>query len=243
MRNIGLVGCGKIGAPVIRAVQAGEAGANTITHVLSRTAQSIDGLVTTTDAEAFLATPFDLVIDAATGHWLAEHGEQALRNTDVWTVNAGVLCDHDIRTRLEETGKQHGHRLRLLSGAIAGLDGVATACVDSAAQVVSSIDIASSEEPRTTLFEGSAVEASRQFPDSVNVAVAAAIGGPGLDKMTVKVMRPHVSEDRELSLSIESKFGEFEAVSRPRVVPGQVHTVSACIVAALLREDQVIWVG
>ena len=100
MRNIGLVGCGKIGAPVIRAVQAGEAGANTITHVLSRTAQSIDGLVTTTDAEGFLATPFDLVIDTANGQWLEEHGEQALRNTDVWTVNAGVLCDQDIRTRL-----------------------------------------------------------------------------------------------------------------------------------------------
>jgi aspartate dehydrogenase len=91
-------------------------------------------------------------------------------------------------------------------------------------------------------FSGSVREAALRFPDGVNVAVAAALAGPGLDRTRIDVMQPGPVPRHRLALTVRSRFGTTGAWSEPRVAPG-VHPVAACLIAALRRELQTVWAG
>lgn len=228
---------------MIDALQAGTAGAWTLVTVLSRTVKRVGQRETTTDPEAFFSQPVDLLIDLASPKVLQLYGERMLASTQCWTVNGAALADESLYHHLASVGREHGHRLRVLSGAIAGLDGVAAATVDEQAKVSVSIDLAPSQAPRELVFEGAAKQAAEQFPEHVNVGLAAALAGKGTRETQVEVVRPNVAEGRKLRLSIRSAHGTFETVSTPSVVPGQIHTVASSVIAALRQSDKTIWVG
>ena len=63
-KRVGLIGCGAIGRPVARAVLAGKAGAHALAAILARSARQLDGFAVTSDATAFLAGGYDLIIEA-----------------------------------------------------------------------------------------------------------------------------------------------------------------------------------
>jgi aspartate dehydrogenase len=172
---------------------------------------------------------------------LAMHGARALALADVWTVSGTALADDRLLRDLESVGRASGHRLRLVSGAIAGLDGVAAAAVDPSMRLTLKIDLPPGDAPPGPLFKGTVREAAQRFPDGVNVAVAAALAGPGLDGTTIEVSNPGAAKHR-LSLGAESRFGWLSTWSEPRLAPG-VHPVAACLNAALRRELQTVWVG
>lgn len=244
MKRIGVIGCGRIGGPVIEAIQAGNAGENTVVAVLAKHQHDLGGLVTLVDRDAFFKHSFDLIIDAATPDGLPDFGKQALQTADVWTVNAAALADAELYQSLESTARQYKNRLRVLSGAIAGLDGVAALAVDSDARVSAEISVAPSEEGQNILFQGTAREAAKHYPESVNAAVTASLAGAGLDKTEIKVVQPGANEERKLSLSAQSKYGQLNVTTVPVVRPDKrIHSVAASIIAALKREDKFIWVG
>ena len=91
-----------------------------------------------------------------------------------WTVNATPLAEEALARRLERAGQQHGHRLRILTGAMAGLDGEAAATVDDQAEVSDSTDFAPSQDPGECVFSGSAAAAAEHYPERVNVGATAA---------------------------------------------------------------------
>ena len=237
------MGCGMIGGPVIAALQQRQAGLWSLAAVLARSVRQVGDLQTTTNPETFFAQPADLIIDLAGPGALASFGERMLATAECWTVNAAALADVTLVERLHTAGRQNGHRLRVLTGAIGGLDGVAVASIDDDAEVLVSIDIAPSEQPRECLYSGTAAGAAKRYPEQVNVAVAAALAGPGIKKTSVEVHRPNLAEGREMRLSARGDHGTFKSVSAPRVVPGKIHTVASCVIAALRERDKTIWVG
>ena len=193
-------------------------------------------------ANDFFNKNYQIIIEAAGPQALAMHGARALAACDVWTASGAALADRALLDALTEAGKQSGHRLRLVAGAIAGLDGVAAACVDDDAQLDLAVDLPPSDAPRGVAFSGSVREAAMRFPDGVNVAVAAALAGPGLDRSRIDVMHPGPVPQHRLALTVRSRFGTTSAWSEPRVAPG-VHPVAACLIAALRRELQTVWAG
>jgi aspartate dehydrogenase len=244
MKRIGVMGCGRIGGPVIHAIQAGEVGDTSLVAVLARQERSLGNIEASTDPENFFKHEFDLIIDTSTPEGFRLHAIQALQAAEVWTVNGGVLADNELFQSLEQTGRAQGHRLRLLTGAIAGLDGVSCLSVDEEANITAEVCVAPSESGRKVLFTGSARDAARQFPESVNVAVATGLAGTGLDRTQVEVVQPGLDEPRQLGLSGQSKFGQINVTSAPIVRPDKgIHMVAACIIAALRNEEQIIWVG
>ena len=244
MRRVGIIGAGSIATPVIRALSDGTAGAWRLAAVLAREARTINGIEVLDDVDTFLGSPIDLVIEAAGPKALSEWGVRALAIADVWTVSGVALADRALETALATAATASRHRLRLATGAIAGLDGVATAAVDPGARLHITISVAPTEQPRMVLFSGSVRDAAQRFPDGVNVAIAAALAGPGLDAATLDVVRPGPGEAREIRLVVESRYGRFETVSHPRVDPAAgVHTVAANLIAALRRCDRPVWVG
>jgi aspartate dehydrogenase len=130
----------------------------------------------------------------------------------------------------------------VLHGAIAALDGVSAASVDPQAQLHLTIELPPNGDAPSLLFSGSVRDASLRYANSVNVAAAAALAGPGLDAARIDVRRAPPGVMQTLSLAVDSRYGTHAASSQPRVAPG-VHPVAACIVAALRRESAWLWAG
>ena len=73
-----------------------------------------------------------------------------------------------------------------------------------------------------------------RFPEGVNVVIAAALAGPGLDATHVRVMRPpRECAGRTMGFTARSRVGVFELVVRPRVICAEdIHTVESARNAA-----------
>jgi aspartate dehydrogenase len=238
-RRIGLIGLGAIGRIVAGAVDSGKAGDWRIDAVLTRSLPRPARAGHVADPAAFFPVPVDLYIECAGPAALASLGEEALRRADVWSVSGAALADTALSKKLEAVGRASGHRLRLVSGAIGGLDALqAFACAPGLAVEVSvaAPDLA---EP----FEAAAVEAARLLPNGVNVAVAAALAGAGLERTRVRLARGPGNE-RELTLSARGALGSLRTALRPVTDPSNdLHIVASSLIAALRQADQTIWVG
>lgn len=242
VRRFALIGHGRIGAAVVQAWEGGELPGWELAAVLVRTRPAAAPPWLHTDPACLRDSIPDVIIDAAGPEALAAHAEAALAVAPLWTVSAVALADPALCARLEAAVRASGHRLRVLPGAIAGLDGVAMAATDPQARLHLEIELLPDPQPAQELFHGSVREAARRFPHSVNVAAAAAWAGPGLDASTVRVRRPGPVPAHRLALEAQSRYGRVRAEAQPRVAPG-VHPVAASIVAALRQALRPIWVG
>ena len=243
-RRFGLIGCGRIGRPIVDAWLAGELPGWTLGGVLTRANREFGTLRAVGDVDTFLASGYDLIIECAGPGALAEHGVRALRHADVWSTSSAALADTSLFQALLDAGGTAGHRLRIVGGAIAGLDGVAMCSVDPDALLHLDVDLPPAAGPRAQVFKGTVRDAARRYPDSVNVAVAAALAlaGPGLDRSQITLSRPGPVSRHRLALTVASRHANLQAVVEPRLGPGS-HPVAACLIANLRRELQTIWVG
>jgi aspartate dehydrogenase len=239
-RRVGFIGYGGIARPVIQAVVAGALPGWTVAGVLAREMRHDGDTHVGSDPDTFFADDYDLIVEAAGPDALAAHGVRAISTADVWTTSGAALCDETLLEAITEAGARHRHRMRVLGGALAGLDGVVSASVDPAAVVRVSISSPNDGDPID--FSGSAREAGIRFPNEVNVSAAVGLGGPGLDATTVDIRRDPSLQRHEISVVAKSRYGEHIVTSRP-VIPAGSHPVAACVIAALRSEDRVLWVG
>ncbi len=241
-RRLGLVGRGRIGGPVLAAWRAGQLPGWEVCSVLARRADEGREPLFTTDLGAFLATRPELVVEVAGPPALAEVGEHVLRCAELWSTSGAALADEALLRKLEVAGREHGHRLRMLSGAFAGLDGVAAAAAAAGNTLHLVIELPPGPAPAEHRFSGSVREAARRFPNAVNVAVAAALAGPGLDATSIEVLHPGPVARNRLVLQGQSAAGTLQVEVQPELGQGE-HPVACSVIAALRRELQVVWAG
>lgn len=239
MKTFALIGHGRIGALVSAAWQAGELPGWELGGVLVRTLPPSPPPWLTTERSRLLAAVPDVVIEVGGPPALAEHAVAVLAVADLWTVSAAGLADAELTSRIERACRESGHHLRVLAGAIAGLDAVAMSAIDPAVTLSLDVELLPSAEPAAELFEGTVREAALRYPSSVNVAAAAALAGPGLDAARIRVSRPGPVERNRLALRADGRFGTVTAEVQPWVGPG-VHPVAASVIAALRREQAAI---
>ena len=196
----------------------------------------------TADPTTFLASGPDTVVEVAGPPVLAAIGEQVLRYADLWTISGAALADEALMRRLETAARDTGHRLRILPGAFAGLDGVSAAQVAPGAALQLEIELLPGPGPAGLRFSGTVREAARQFPNAVNVAVAAALAGPGLDATQIEVRHPGPVSRNRLALQAHSAAGSVRVEVQPELGQG-VHPVACSVIAALRSEMQAVWVG
>jgi aspartate dehydrogenase len=243
---VGLIGCGAIARPVARALLAGKAGAHVLGAVLARRARELDGFAVTAEPEAFFAAGCDLVIEAGGPAAFRALVPAALQRSEVWAVSPIPLADPALEAEVRRISAATGHALRIASGALAAFDGIATAMAAGLERLDVFVDLGAGEAAESELlFEGTARAVGLRFPEGVNVAIAAALAGPGLDATHVRVMRPpRGTVGRAMGFTVRSRAGVFELVSRPRVVSAEdIHTVAASLIAMLRRESTGIIVG
>ena len=231
--RVGLIGFGAIGRRLAEAIVAGKAGRCELGAVLVRRPERIEqdvatrlGCIVTGDAADFLATRMDLVVEVAGHDALKAYAEDILRQGhDLLLISVGALADPRFEERLHRAAHDHGQRVYLATGAIAGLDAIAAGAVGGLDAVTHTVrkppagllppgEIAqavASGEPRL-LYEGPAREAALRFPENVNVAAAISLAGLGLDRTRVRIVADPTVIRNTHEIEARGEFGELRIV-------------------------------
>ena len=229
LKSIGIVGCGAIGRALIHAVAAGKLAVR-VAGVTSRTEKNARNfLAPLKDAPPYLSldkliAASDLVVEVAGGAVVAGLAKKVFAaGKDLMVISVGALLDHP---EVIEASRKTGCRLYLPSGAIAGLDGIKSACVGPIAHVTHTtrkppeglegapflvergISLAGLQEEKE-VFSGSARDACRGFPANVNVMAAVSLAGVGPDKTRVRILAvPGLSFNCH-DVDVEGEFGKL----------------------------------
>lgn len=243
--RLGVIGCGRIAQGVIRAVLANETGRWKITSVLVRDGdrQRPFEVQFTNDVSHFLATKPDLVVEMAGPMALRTHAIPVLKAVDMWSISGMALADQTFVDMITQTGRESGHRLRLLPGAVAGLDGLSMIAVDPNASIAIAVSTTAGSQGAAPQFTGRARDVLQQF-GGVNVVAAAALASAGLDTTIVDYFPPVAGARRRFEISAESRYGSFTAITSPITTEEEgTLSVSASVIAALRKAQATIWAG
>ena len=255
VKTIGIVGCGAIGRGLLQAIDAGALAAKAC--VTSRTEGPCRAFLETLGTPApFLAREdliarSDLVVEAAGGAVVPELAREAFdAGKDLMVISVGALLDHpEVIDRARKTGC----RLLLPSGAIAGLDGIKSACagrvdhvtittrkpphgLDGAPYLVRrGVSLAGLTEPRE-VFAGTAREACRAFPANVNVSAAVSLAGLGPDATRIRIVAAPGLERNCHDVEVEGEFGRLAV--RIENVPTENPRTGRLTVLSMVRSLQ-----
>ena len=248
-KTVGLVGFGALarglaasfGADEIDWIALLREGSQTPLPDHVRRAENLDGLIA--------ARPV-AVVEAA-GQAAAAAIAPALLDTGIPVVLAsvGALADGDLRERLARARERTGASLVLPSGAVGGLDYLRTIAglADARVRYTSRKPVAAwaaeldargwvPEHGETVLFEGTAEEAARRYPQNLNVALTIALAvSPA--PLTVRVVADPSASGNIHEIEAESAAGtaSMHFANAPSPDNPKTSAVTALSLAASLR--------
>jgi aspartate dehydrogenase len=156
------------------------------------------------DLKSLLKLKPDVVVEAASQQAVIDFGETILaKGIDLMVIATGAYGDPKLWARHRKAAEKSGARLRLPSGAIAGLDGLLAMRHDGLTKVKyvsikpphawtgtpaeTEFDLPSIKKP-TVIFRGTPADAGRLYPKNANLAVTVALCGAGLDKTEIELV-------------------------------------------------------
>ena len=226
--SLGIVGCGAIGRALLRA--AGEEGGlgMPVAGVASRTAETAQRFLETLDNPPpyrpldELVDRASLLVETAGGHVVPPLAAAAFAaGKDLMVISIGALLECP---EIIGQARARGCRLYAPSGAIAGLDGIKSACqgrvdrvemisrkpvaaLDGAPWLIENgISLAGLRQARE-VFYGPAREACRGFPANLNVSAAVSLAGIGPDRTMVRIIADPALTRNCHDITVEGEFG------------------------------------
>jgi aspartate dehydrogenase len=207
-------------------------------------------------AELLAARP-DLVVELGGHAALREAGPPTLRaGIDLVMVSIGALADPACERAILESAQLGKARAIVASGAIGGLDALASAAVGGlrtvthttrkpARALLEAAEAVALTAPRE-LFRGSAREGALRFPESINVAAAVSLAGIGFDRTEVCVLADPAVDRNMHEVHAEGSFGELRFQIRNVPSPSNPRTgalVAMSIVHCLRRRRAPLVIG
>jgi aspartate dehydrogenase len=236
MLGIGLIGCGAMGSTIATAIDDGTIpGAKLLTAFDQRTecVEKLSSILRTKidvkrSFEAFIKTEgVDLVVEAASQAAVKEYAVRILqKRKGLLIMSVGALLDVDLQSQVWEASHRYHGRVYLISGAIAGIDGIRAAKIAGLDEVV----LTTRKNPRsfvgspylsdkgvdvekidraTLLYEGPAQEAVKYFPANVNVAATLSLAGLGAARTRVRIIADPVINRNIHEVCMKGNFGEM----------------------------------
>ena len=257
-KKIGIAGCGTIGQKVATELDRGvvpgaiiEALTSRDLDKASRFAKSLASRPRVMQLEA-MVDEVDLVVEAATGQALDAIARATLgAGKDLMALSCGALLERDDLYRL---AMERGATIYVPSGAIAGLDGVASASAGEIHSVTmitrkppgglrgapgveaAGVDLDAVVEP-TIVFDGPVAEACKLFPANVNVSAALSMAGIGPHRTQIRIYADPTVTLNTHEIEIEGEFGRLaiKIENVPSPTNPRTGKLSALSALALLR--------
>ena len=236
--DVGLIGWGAIARTVIAGL-GNDADVRIGGIVVRRERQEPIGIPAVVSIEE-LDERITLVVEAAGGAAVAEHGVAVLRSgRDLAIASTASLVDERLLHELRTAARDNGRRLYAVSGAIGALDALGA----SRAAQLSYVRYIGRKPPRawlgtpaadrvdlnrltgpTPVFEGMARVAVKMFPQNANVAATIALAGLGFDRTSVTLVADPTIERNVHRVEAESTAGTIRFEVEARSIPSNPKT-------------------
>jgi aspartate dehydrogenase len=207
------------------------------------------------DLKALLKLKPDVVVEAASQQAVRDWGETILKKGfDLMVIATGAYGDPKLWKKHKAAAAKSGARLRLPSGAIAGLDGLLAMRLGTLERVKytsikpphawtgtpaeTDFDLPSIKEP-TVIFRGTPADAGRLYPKNANLAVTVALCGAGLDRTDIELVAdPTLPAGTNASrLEVISDSGELRLERLGKAMPDNPKTG---VLTALTMADDLL---
>ncbi|MDI6639247.1 MAG: aspartate dehydrogenase [Methanocellales archaeon] len=233
MIKIGIVGCGTIGKEICRAVDQGIIDAQLVALVDRKPESALKFASSLRSppkvmSAAELIDAVDLVVECASQAAVREVAPPALKKgKDVMIMSVGALTNLELLEEIAILARKHDCKVYLPSGAIVGLDGLKSASIGKIRSIMLTtrkppsslerapyieqhkVDLSTLERP-TIIFEGSAEDAVKGFPDNVNVAATLSLAGIGAQNTKIRIIADPTLERNVHEICVDGEFGKFK---------------------------------
>lgn len=224
--RLGLIGCGAIGAEVLRASREGGLGPKVrLAAVLVRRPRAESDPLITHEPDLFFGRDLEVVLECAGHAAVRAHGLRCLESgADLMLTSIGALVDDHLRQRLERAAEAHGRRLTIASAGIGALDILGAAAIGGLESVRMTVrkdpsawygteaeqlcDLGSLDEP-LVIYEGSVREGAARYPQNVNISAAVALAGLGLDRTRLTIVADPTIRSHVIEIEAAGAFGSF----------------------------------
>lgn len=266
--KICVIGCGAIGATIARETEHipnidGVYLTDRSQECATRLQEKLPKVSYVPDIIPILSD-IQLVVEAASQDAARYYAPLVLSaGVDMLMMSVGVLHDEEFQNDVFRLAKREGAKVYVPSGAIAGIDALSAGKLEEMDEVtltttkppsafagnayLTANEIDPSElRVKTNLFEGSAREAVRHFPQNVNVAATVALAGVGFDKTRIRIVCDPQVKKNEHHLQAKGTFGELDIVTRnvpsPRN-PKTSHLAAMSAISAIRKITGSSWIG
>lgn len=231
IRRVGVIGAGAIGRAVIDVLARGGVDGAELACVVSQHPVSGLSVPQLTPAEAIDAC--DVIVECANQVFVRQYAAKILDSgVDFLVTSVGAFVDEELLRTAIAAGPG---RLLFTSGAVGGVDLLANAAAEAPLERVRIVsrklpssllqpwmDAETHERVRTTdapleIFHGSARDAARFFPRSLNVAATVAFAVGDFDLVEVSLVADPEAELTTHIIEAEGPTGRyrFEVANRP----------------------------
>lgn len=266
--KIGLIGCGAIGRIIAIAMDRTESIGSIFLFDRSEEqarslAARLDKAVHVTSIEVLIRNS-ELVVEAASQDAVEEFAPQVLwAGRNIMLMSVGALADDKLLDHLRRIAREKRAKIYIPTGAIAGVDGVRCAAEGRIDEVTletrkppralvgnptieeKGIDLGNLDE-EVILFEGTAREAVRGFPQNINVAAALSLAGLGFDSTMVRIIADPKVATNQHTITLKGSFGEMRSWVSNYPCPDNAKTSYLSALAAISMVRKIagtLWVG
>jgi len=218
--EIALLGSGIIGKTIAKAVRDEIVDVHlalVMDHKMD-SAKAVAGLAdaeATTTIEDILNSNVDLVVEAASQEAVRLHGIDIIESgKSLMIMSVGSLADEELLEKMLDAAKEKGVKIYVPSGAIGGLDAIASASIGGLEDVTlsttkspKSLGLKTTE--KSVVYEGTADEAVKLYPANINVSAALSLVGLGFSKTKVKISIDPEIEENVHEIDAKGKFGKI----------------------------------
>jgi len=232
--KIALIGCGAIGRAIAKAVKGGVIQAS-IRCVYDTDVERCEELSDVLhpkprkcrDIKEILESDAELVVEAASQKAVKAYAPSILKTKkSLLIMSVGALLDEGFYNTLKDIARAKGVKIHLPSGAIGGVDAIKAASLGN----ISEVKLVTTKHPRAlagapylarkginlrgirkkmTIYEGSAIEAVKEFPANINVSATLSLAGIGAAKTSVAIVADPRVKCNIHEIIANGDFGSF----------------------------------
>ncbi len=218
--NLGIIGCGAIGTDVADAADKMNEISKILLFDIDKNASiKLSKKIKKSESSNLdeILNKADIVFEGASQQAVQEYSEKILEaGKDLIIMSIGGLLDDSFRNKLEKIALKNGCKIYIPSGAIFGIDGLASASIGGLDEVTLVTtkppeSFGKKFEKRKVLFEGKAKDAIKKFPKNINVAASVSLAGIGFNETMVEIVADPVATRIHHKILAHGKFGRLRA--------------------------------